>query len=399
MDDLMKFFKKSPVHLLRLLLPRMATLLLGVLALITISRTSLSNPKEHPKIDQLKDGMIRVAIIQGNQSDIQEQYPSPKNFTVDVYLSLSDKAMQFDPDFIVWPESAIQRFTLRLPELRDRLYQLVKKRKSHIILGTPDYDQHGYQYNSAFVISPTGKILGRHDKVYLTPTETNYSAGNILSTIQTPFGSIGIIICYESAFPQIARSLVKQGAKLLFILTDDSGFRKSAAPFLHANEAILRAVENRVYVIQAANTGISQVIDPLGKVLMNSSLGQQDIIYASVSTGHPMSTYAKVGDIFSYLCMAVTVIGLVFAILNRSPQCLGESMSRIVLKKNPKNRFMRLFLGPTIIFLNCVMLICILMVASLVKVGYDNTTEKHKSFSIQQSIQFVSDYFHDPEIE
>jgi len=396
----------NPLKNVKLGINHWLALVVGMVFLETVLIGLVLNPQAslpHPA----PRNHLKVAIIQGNipnsmQRSIENASPEFENINEETFFSLSFSAIKARPDIIVWPETAVGKHMLRLQDSRNRLYRLVRESRSYLILGSPDRDEYGHQYNSAFIISPQGKLLGRHDKVYLAPSEGDFATASKLQPIRTPIGIFGINICYESTLPQVARSLVNQGASLLFILTNDAGFKKSPAPYLHANEAILRAVENRTYVIHAANTGISQVIDPYGKILTMSSLDRREVLYATVSTQHPISIYSRVGDLFSYFCLGMLTICLLVSIFRRSDRHT-TGFARMVRPQNqinPKDGFLQHWLLKLIASVSFVALcIFILVVISLVKVGYDNTSEKHRSFSMQQSIRFVSDYFHDPEIE
>jgi apolipoprotein N-acyltransferase len=123
---------------------------------------------------------------------------------------------------------------------------------------------------------------------------------------------IGILICYESIFPEISRSFVTGGATILANLTNDAWFGYTSAPYQHFQMAVLRAVENRVFLIRAANTGISAIVDPVGRATVKSELFTEATLTDKVRLrqGQP-GFYSRKGDFFPYLCIAVSCIFII----------------------------------------------------------------------------------------
>ena len=121
-------------------------------------------------------------------------------------------------------------------------------------------------------------------------------------------------ICYEIIFPDLVRQPVKNGAEYLVNITNDAWFGKSAASFQHISMAALRAVENRVPIVRAANTGISGFIDATGEIRQKTSLFKRVMIVDEITPNKgPRTFYSKFGDVFSYLCFALTGIITILA--------------------------------------------------------------------------------------
>ncbi len=179
----------------------------------------------------------------------------------------SDLLKKSKADVVVFPELFNTGYNLENIRRSNPKFiiEVSKKTRAIIIAGMPEKG-----YNTAFVIY-RGKILGRHRKTKLFPLLREheiFKAGRVVKPIETPFGLFGIMICYELRFPEIARKLVKKGAKVLFVIAQFPSTRiEHWKVLLRA-----RAIENQVFVVgvNCVNGhcgGHSMIIDPLGKVL------------------------------------------------------------------------------------------------------------------------------------
>ncbi|MEK6749855.1 MAG: apolipoprotein N-acyltransferase, partial [Pseudomonadota bacterium] len=156
-----------------------------------------------------------------------------------------------------------------------------------------------------------GKIVGRYDKRALAPSEEFFVPGKDAKVFPTKHGKIGILICYESTLPYYSRELVNNGADYLFFLANDAGFGQSLEPYLHLNMAILRAVENHVFVVRAANTGISAVIDPNGRIVSKGTLNKKLVVHGKIHANYEPSIYSRFGDWFPPGCFILLCIACI----------------------------------------------------------------------------------------
>ena len=132
----------------------------------------------------------------------------------------------------------------------------------------------------------------------------------LVSWFEIPDGRFGVLICYEGIFPALTRRFVDGGADFLVNITNDAWYGRTAAPHQHLVQASFRAIENRVPLVRAANTGISAVIDPDGRIRWQSPLFEMlwhvdEIRWTGVRT-----FYARFGDVFVWLCVVVTALGV-----------------------------------------------------------------------------------------
>jgi apolipoprotein N-acyltransferase len=181
--------------------------------------------------------------------------------------------------------------------------------------------------NSAVLLSPEGNIMSIYDKIHLVPYGEyvplrrffpfigkltggigDFYSGEESVVMETPFAKIGNLICYEIIFPGLARQLAVRGANVLVTMTNDAWFGHTSAPYQHFSMAVFRAIENRVPVARAANTGISGFIDSRGRILDKSDIFVEATLTQEVSVGDEKSFYTRNGDLFAYFCIFASVV-------------------------------------------------------------------------------------------
>jgi apolipoprotein N-acyltransferase len=118
---------------------------------------------------------------------------------------------------------------------------------------------------------------------------------------------LGVLICYESIFPDISRQWVEDGANLLVNISNDAWYGRSSAPHHSLAMAVLRAVENRRSLVRAANTGVSAVIDPLGRIVAELPLGEAGFLDVALPQKRAKTVYARSGDwpVFGAILLAL----------------------------------------------------------------------------------------------
>jgi apolipoprotein N-acyltransferase len=191
--------------------------------------------------------------------------------------------------------------------------------------------------NSAFLISPTGAVLGRSDKLHLVPFGEyvpmaalfpfvnkmvagigDFSPGKSALPLETTGGKIGVLVCFEGIFPEVSRAYVQAGVGILVNITNDAWFGKSSAPYQHLSMTVFRAVENRVPLVRAANTGISAVIDSKGHVRGMTQLFEEATLEGQVRRGEGGSFYSRHGDLFALVCLAACGMIALYAFRKRA---------------------------------------------------------------------------------
>ena len=275
-----------------------------------------------------------VALVQGNIRQDIKWDPQFQEETVKIYTELTHQVKSQHPDLIIWPETATPFFFQDSFPFQSRILELSRQMGVPLLFGAPAFDRDGAKikyFNSAFLISPEKKILGRYDKVHLVPFGEyaplagilgftrdiigaigDFTPGEGIHNLTLPWGKFGVLICYEAIFPDLTRRFVEQGAQFLVNITNDAWFGRTAAPYQHLSMATLRAVENRVSIARAANTGISAVIDSGGRVLQSTDLFTREILSGKIIINKSRTFYTEFGDLFTYLCVGFTVLFLIF---------------------------------------------------------------------------------------
>ena len=249
---------------------------------------------------------MKVAVVQGNIEQDQKWSPAMRLKTIDIYTELSEQAiaMQADPPtLLVWPETALPFLISDNPYYRRLKNALIARQNICLLSGAPYYkvvepeipgqERDVLSYNSAYLFKPTGEISGRYDKQHLVPFGEyvpfsdylplpgplvenigNFSRGMPGRPLACKDGAVGVLICFESIFPELAREWTANGANLLVNITNDAWFGRSSAPWQHLSMSVFRALENRRSLARSANTGISAFVDPLGRITATSPLFQ-----------------------------------------------------------------------------------------------------------------------------
>lgn len=275
---------------------------------------------------------LKVAVVQGNIDQGDKWLPHLLETTLKKYLDLTNRELAANaPKLLVWPETAMPFYLHDSPELIG-LETLTARTQTNILTGAPHREASPGNttkyYNSAFLISDRGVVAGRYDKEHLVPfgeyvplkkvlfflgplvqAVADFSPGSTLRPIPCQNSSLGVLICFESIFPELARKQTAAGAGLLVVLTNDAWYGRTSAPWQHMAMAVFRAVENRRSLARAANTGVSGFVDPLGRMLQLSPLfveysGCQDLPLLQDTTFFT----ARGGHWAGMLCLVLTLL-------------------------------------------------------------------------------------------
>lgn len=284
------------------------------------------------QLNRLDTGPVaRVVLVQGNIPQDVKWNPAFVETTVATYERLSRQVASHGTDLVIWPESALPLFYQNEPLYADRLRLLARDLESALLFGSPAFERENgaVRYlNSAFLIDGNGKDAGRSDKQHLVPFGEyvpfakflpfvhklvvgigDFVPGKVLRPLPTTFGPVGVLVCFEGIFPEISRQYVNDGSKMLVNITNDAWFGRSSAPWQHLSMTVFRAVENRVPVARAANTGISAFISSRGEIEQATPLFVEQAVANEVRLGEGRRTlYSRTGDLFAQCCLALAVV-------------------------------------------------------------------------------------------
>ncbi len=274
---------------------------------------------------------LKVGLIQGN---IPQDVKWSEYFQVETikrYLDLSEKAIKQGAKFLIWPETALPFYFLPDKGLGKEILSWSAKEGVSLLFGAPRISLNSNKigiYNSLFLVV-RGKIIDIYDKQHLVPFGEYVPLENILPFLRTfavasgdyrpgPKGNplrlakdevFGPLICFESVFPRLSARQVQKGATILIVATNDAWFDRSAGPYQHFSQAVFRAIETRRYLLRVANTGISGLISPTGKILSTTQLEKPAITCVTATFLSYLTVYTKYGRFFSlfYLVLVLPV--------------------------------------------------------------------------------------------
>jgi apolipoprotein N-acyltransferase len=275
---------------------------------------------------------IRVALVQGNVAQGQKWDPAFEDAIYRRYLAMSRGAVAQGATFVVWPESATPFFFEEDPAA-EATRLLARETGARLFIGSDQIERGARPryYNSAFLIQPTGSVGGVYRKMHLVPFGEyvplesilsfagplveqvgGFAPGQSLTVFHLREGTFTTGICYEAVFPELAREAVLRGSRLLTSITNDAWFGRSSAPWQHLAMARMRSVETGRYLARAANTGVSAIVDPYGRVVRQTALFEQTVAIGDVRFLDGITPYVRIGDVVPWagLVVALALWGL-----------------------------------------------------------------------------------------
>jgi len=224
---------------------------------------------------------------------------------------LTQEAAEGAPALIVFPETALPVNLFGPGGALPEVGRWANTARTTLIASSLENGQS----NIAVAVAASGQAVDRYDKVRLVAFgEAGIHPGIQYKPLWTPAGSVGIAICFESIFPEASRTLTRNGARVLAIITNDAVIATNSAldrwsgPEQHAAHAVLRAVETGRWVVRAANTGLTRLIDPSGRIRGEIPRGQPGTLTGQVALKGDSTIYASLGDVFAVGVLAVSVV-------------------------------------------------------------------------------------------
>jgi apolipoprotein N-acyltransferase len=289
-------------------------------------------------------GGFEVAAIQGNVAQDRKWSPGSETSILSDLVRLTREAGTGGARLIVWPESS-SPYSFRRPDRSggaghgvetDETYatlvrDLARAYQATLIVGSVDYSAPGDRlraFNSAFAVGPDGSLTAAYAKMHLVPfgeyvplhrllffvdrlaqgTIADFAPGTSALPLPTVAGPAATFICYEAIFPELVRRIARNRAAFLVNITNDAWFGTTAAPRQHLAMAVVRAAENRRYLVRAANTGISAIVDPYGRIQASTPLMEQVVLRGRMRSRTDLTPYAAWGDVFAWGCVMLTLL-------------------------------------------------------------------------------------------
>ncbi len=285
-----------------------------------------------PALPEAEKGRDAALLLQPNISETENWTPESvdrmQREQVALTLSGVRNASGQPPSIVAWPEVPAPLYYYEDDRFRGYVNDLARRIHAYLLIGIVAHDVTGAPLNSATVISPEGVAISRYDKVNLVPfgefvpwpfdfakkisTEVgDFAAGK--RVVVTPVGQhkMGVFICYESVFPNFVRNFAANGAEVLFNISNDGWFGKSAARWQHLAIVRMRAAENRRWILRSTNDGITATIDPAGRLRGTLPMFVEGVSDTGFTYIHEKTIYTRFGDWFAVVCATIALMGLV----------------------------------------------------------------------------------------
>jgi len=289
-----------------------------------------------------------VGMVQPSEGFDEKFDPTRADSVVGKLVSHSRAMLQQTPrpQLIIWPEAAVPDFLWRRPRWEAAMTALARESRVPVFTGVvwaepgwrgPSFDPY---YNAAFLIDTTGEwknhpVYAKHylvpvtERVPFVPVKVfraipglsrwsgGFTPGRIKPIYPTALGRFGVIVCYESAFEDLPRYYRAHGADFFLNITNDAWFGHTTAPAQHASHLVLRAIETRMGVARAANSGISEFVDPLGRAYDRTEIDADTVLVGTLMTSSVVPLYVRLGDWVGLLVVLLTLGGAGFLIKRR----------------------------------------------------------------------------------
>ena len=300
--------------------------------------------------DRIEGNRVKISMVQGNVEQFKKWDPFFALEIRKIYMDLTKKVSNDQPKLVIWPETATPGSITTDPIFYRQLIDMTKRTGIPLLLGSAhnqklsrSKERNRDSYNSAFLLGGNSpRRIQRYYKMQLfpfgeytpykeiipwslinVPVRGNYIPGKEYRIFEHPDFRFGVTICWENVFTELVREFVKSGAECIVNLTNEAHFGNTAAPHQLLAISVFRAVENRVFVVRCANTGVSCIIDPYGRIVdrVKDDKGRDTFIRGTL-TGCivPMQSktlFTEYGNVLAWICVFGSMGFLFTAVLKR----------------------------------------------------------------------------------
>ncbi len=301
---------------------------------------------------------IKISVVQGNIEQAKKWDKKYAGMIMETYTELSHRAAMDGPMLVVWPETATPKAINIDRSVYNHVKRVVRDTSTALLIGSSQQQKYGRKKsyklkytNSAFLIVPGKRKpeIQRYDKIRLLPFSeylpmkktvpwsfiqvpnfAGYAPGDKFNVFKLADFQFGVTICWENIFPELVRNFVKNGGQFIVNITNEARFGQTAAPYQFLSMSIMRAVENRVFVVRCANTGISCFIDPCGRVFdrVKDKDGRNifvpGVLTRSIIPSSQKSFYTRYGNWLVWLSMFYSVILIVISFIRKRRFLTGD---------------------------------------------------------------------------
>jgi apolipoprotein N-acyltransferase len=249
---------------------------------------------------------------------------------------MTRQAIANGAELVLWPESSTPFFFEEDRAWGEQIRMLARQAHVPMLIGSDQIERGipAKYYNSAFLVRSDGTTGGVYRKIHLVPfgeyvplkslfffagrlveAVSDFSPGQSVELLPVDGHRLSVAICYEIVYPDLVRTFVASGSELLATITNDAWFGQTSAPYQHFEQASMRAIEEGRYLVRSANTGISGIVDPYGRVVARTRLFEPAVTVGEIRFLESTTFYARHGDVFAYVCTLLTGMLLLQAIV------------------------------------------------------------------------------------
>lgn len=265
---------------------------------------------------------VRALLVQSETEDL------------DWFVGVTREYARAQPDLIVWPELAVNEYLEDNPETLAKVAGVAKDAGATLVLGCKSHApadarcdwlrrramrqaEGDVYYNTAAVLDPAGRIIGRYHKYHPIQFFADGVPGGEYGVYPTPVGRLGVAICYDFDFAATALNLAWRGAELIVVPTYDARNWGRSQQVQHARLALARAAEVGRYVVRPTSSGVSQIIAPGGEQITWLPRGDASHILGLVETRRHLTPYVRGAWALPHLCLLVSALALLAALRRR----------------------------------------------------------------------------------
>ncbi len=287
-------------------------------------------------------GKLDIAVLQGSVPLEEKWMDGNEDYSFNLYDSLAQSVEDTNVVLYVWPETAAPSYLSHDHRRRLMIGRTARKSGGYHLVGALGADLSGEtqkHFNSCYLFAPDGSLGPRHDKVklvpfteqvpyqdhmpflrrefltkYLTFIETfdvqwwsDFRPGELSTIYDIPGGQFGILICFESTFPEFSRQMILDGAGFLVGITNDTWFEHTLGVHMHDRIFVTRAVENRSWGVRAANSGLSYFVDDYGRIRESLPADTAAALVGKVRAVEEFSFFTRHGDVIGLASFLITV--------------------------------------------------------------------------------------------
>ena len=276
---------------------------------------------------------LRVSLVQPNISGAVKWDEAYRDSTLGILRGMTEGIRE--SDLVVWPETAVPLYVKYSKPHMDMLAELARSTGASLLTGFADYERTASgvkYYNSAMLVSAGGTVVGEYRKIHLVPFgemipfedkiaflrnvnfgEGDFTAGTAYHVFEADSVPFGVAICFESIFPDLVRKFVRRGARFIVNITNDEWFGPSLGPYQHAEMAVMRCVEHRVAMARCANTGVSMLIDPYGRVVRHTRLFTREVLTDRLPVADSGTPYSRWAGLIEGALLGLPLAGAVLS--------------------------------------------------------------------------------------